>query len=276
MSLTPPPAATGNPHRHDDFTVRRVNAGRSLGWLAEGWRLFAAAPVQWLLMALLAFLLLFLAALLAPIPLLGPMVGPVVLVFVVAGMLESAARVQRGEAPKARDLFAGFDRHPAHLLLLGLFFSIPLVLVSLLTFLAIGGGLLVGLLGAALGGALHGLLSGLTAFAAFLFGTWTVFLIVWAIMLLALLFAPALVMFDSASPLNAMRASLKASLANLGATLLFGLLLALLFTIALMPAGLGVLVLLPVAVGALHTAWRDVLATDQAAGPAALPPPAQD
>ncbi|MEC5398368.1 BPSS1780 family membrane protein [Uliginosibacterium sp. H1] len=276
MNPTPPNAPAGSHHRPHSFPFRRVTAGRCLHWLAEGWRLFAAAPVQWLLMALLAFLLLFLGALLAPIPLLGPMVGPVVMVFVVAGMLEAAARVQRGEAPRARDLFAGFDRHPAHLLLLGLFFSIPLVLVSLLTLLAIGGGLLVGLLGAALGGALHGLLSGLTAFAAFLFGTWTVFLIVWGIMLLALLFAPALVMFDSASPLDAMRASLKASLANPGATLLCGLLLSLLFALALMPAGLGVLVLLPVAIGALYTAWREVLATDSMTEPTALPPPAQD
>jgi len=77
-------------------------------------------------------------------------------------------------------------------------------------------------------------------------------------MVLALVCAPALIIYRGVPPLDAMNLSLKASLRNIGATLLFGILIYVLFAISLVPAGLGVLVFIPVSVGALRQAHLDM------------------
>jgi len=96
-----------------------------------------------------------------------------------------------------------------------------------------------------------------------------VFTVLWLLLLMALWFAPALVMLSDVAPLDALKLSAQACLSNFLTFLLLGLMLYVLTWIAMLPAGLGMLLLVPVIIGALHAAWRDTFAR-----PAALPPPA--
>lgn len=240
--------------RHHRPELQRVPASRCFAWLAAGWRLFAAHPAGWVLIALCAFAMLAIPTMvLAPVPLIGPMIPPILLTLLLAGMLDAAdAQVRHGRIRFVR-LFEGFRRHPGNLMLVGLFYAIPLILVHLLL-MVIGGGLLVGMLGGAITALTNAILSMLVDLGIAL----GIFLLLWGLLLLAMLFAPALIMLASAPPLEAMHLSLTASLHNLGAVLLLAILLYVLFALALLPAGLGIVIYLPVLVGTLHAAYHDM------------------
>lgn len=260
-SMTPS-NSPGHAGRHLPTPVR-VNATRSLQWLRAGFGSFVRHPIPWLVAGLLSFIVLLcastLAAVLAPaVPMFSPMLPVVCLVLIVASLLRAADHQREGQGPRFSDLIDGVRPHGAHLALLGVFFSLPLVLLAMLGLLALGGSLLAGLLGTALGNAVESVASGLAAFFAYVITSLLVFVVCWALLLLCLFFAPALVLFNHAPPLDAMRLSFSASLRNLPAMLLFALLLSVLFALAVAPAGLGVLILIPVFAGALYQAYRDI------------------
>lgn len=265
-----PSASPGHASRQLPIPAH-VNAARSLHWLRAGFGSFLRHPIPWLIAGLLSFIALLcaslLAAVLAPaVPMLSPMLPVVCLVLIIACLLRAADHQREGRGPRLSDMLDGVRAHGAHLALLGVFFSLPLVLLVMLGLLALGGGLLAGLLGTALGNAVESVASGLAAFFAYMVSSLLVFVVCWALLLLCLFFAPALVLFNHARPLDAMRLSFSASLRSLPAILCFALLLAILFALAVAPIGLGVLILIPVFAGALYQAYRDVFC--QSAEPA--------
>jgi uncharacterized membrane protein len=239
--------------------VLKVPASQAFNWLASGWALFAAQPFQWALMALAVFVIMaIVSTVLVPLPIIGPMAAPVLFVLLTGGMLSGAARQARGETLRFEYLFDGFRLHGGNLALVGVLFSIPLVLMLLVVQLALVGGLLAGVLGAVLGSALSSLLSAATAFISVLVTGLGVSVFIYLLMILTLVCAPALIIYRGLPPLEAMGLSLKASLRNLGAILVFGLFMYVLFAVALIPAGLGVLIFIPVSVGALRQAYLDM------------------
>ena len=255
-SLTPPARHS----RHHLPVPQRVPASRCFAWLASGWRMYMAHPANWTLMALCSFVLLALATLLVPIPLIGPIVPPLLLTLLLGGMLHAAASQAQDGQTHFLQLFEGFRRHPGNLTLIGLFYAAPLILAHLLVMLALGGGLLVSLFGLSVGGTINTFASDLISMLVDLGIALGVFLVLWGLLLLAMLFAPELAMEAKAPPLDAMRLSLTASLRNIGAILLLAFILYVLFVLALIPLGLGVLLYIPLVVGTLHAAYQDLFA----------------
>ncbi|WP_345532693.1 hypothetical protein [Viridibacterium curvum] len=239
--------------------VRRVTAAQAARWLLSGWRLFAARPLQWILLSVMVFALMAVISLLiVPVPVFGPMVPPVVFAILLASLLDTAARQESGATPGFADIYSGAMPHLGSLSLIGIFFSIPLIFLQLLVMLALAGGLLVGVFGVALGNALSGLLGGLAGFVSTVLAGGAVLLVLWLLMALILIFSPAMIVFARCSAFDAMSASLRASLRNIGPVLLFGLLTYLFFVVAMAPLGLGVLVFIPVFAGALRQAYLDM------------------
>lgn len=242
--------------------IRQVSAWRSLHWLRCGWHIFCGHPIEWLLTALVVFALLGLGTLLVPIPLLGPVFPPLLLAILMGGMLQAADRQAAGHAPRIEDMLAGIRRHPGKLALVGLFYAIPLILIHLLAYLAISGGLLVSLFGMAIGGSLQGVLNALLArladFGVLLLGL----LLLWGLMMQALLLAPALIMRHDLATFDAMRLALSAGLKNLPAVIVLGLCLYGLLMLALAPLGLGFLIYIPVVAGTIHAAANELFVTE--------------
>lgn len=202
-------------------------------------------------------LMAIISLLIVPILVFGPMVPPVAMALLLASLLEAAARQARGGRLQFSDIFSGAMPYLGSLALVGVFFAIPLVLLHMLAFLA-ASSWLVGIFGSALGGALSGVLSGIAEVVVPIATGGAVLLGFWLIMVLVLIFSLPLIVFSRASALDAMSASLRASLRNFGPILLFGLLVYVLFAIALAPFGLGVVVFIPVFVGALRQAFIDM------------------
>lgn len=243
----PPPPAPGD-----------VAPGHALNWLAEGWRLFIKAPAIWVIQALLFFVII---AALGMLPFLGWAAAPVALPVLVAGMLSGAQALDRGEPLRIDALFDGVRRHAGNLLLVGAFHLLGLMLAALIA-AAIGGsaaltGLAVGAL-AGMGMAAGGMMLGVVAFT-----------VLWALLMMAMWFAPALVMLHEVAPLDAMKLSVRACFHNLLAFIVLAALLYVLGWVAMIPFGLGILVLIPVIAGALYAAWKETFSALLA-----LPPPA--
>lgn len=267
------PLATHPQRRHPLPHPRHVAPTHPLLWLAAGWRTFIAQPGVWALQTLTLIAALFvLTLILGLIPTYGPLLAPLALQtlfpMLFAGMISGAHAVARGETLTVGQLFDGIRRHPGNLLMVGFFFVASGLLAALFA-LVIGGS-------AALTGTIVGALSEI----GFATSTTLLSLAIWPVLLILLLmglwFAPALVMLQNVSPLDAIRQSLRACFASLPSFLILGMSLYGLVFVAMLPAALGIFVLVPVIAGALHAAWEDVFAPRADAEPPALRAPATD
>ena len=224
-----------------------VGARHCIDWLSSGWRLFMGAPGIWLLQTLLFMAILFAVGV---VPLLGWAVVLVAFPVLSAGMLWTAAETGAGRPVKVSGLFIGLRRHAGNLLMVGIFYLL--------------GGLLAGLVGALVGGsaALTGYVLGALAGMGLTLGGVVlgsaVFMVLWVGLIMALWFAPALVLFHDVAPLEAMQLSVEACIRNVLPFSLMAVILYVLIWLAMLPAGLGMLVLVPVMAGAVHASYRDV------------------
>lgn len=247
-------AAPRSRHDHRHPHPRDLPPSKGLEWLAAGWRTFLKAPGIWVAQAFVYILVLFALGL---VPLLGWAAVLVAFPILSAGMVAGAAELEAGRRLRIGQLFDGLRHHAANLLLVGLFYLL--------------GGLLAGLIAAAIGGsaALTGYILGALAGVGLAVGgvmlASVVFTVLWVGLIMALWFAPALVLLHDVAPLEAMRLSVSACFHSL---LCFGLLAAMLYVLiwlAMIPAGLGMLVLVPVLAGALYASYRDTFAEVAAA-----------
>ncbi|WP_341676037.1 BPSS1780 family membrane protein [Niveibacterium sp. SC-1] len=234
---------------------RRVAASQALHWVAEGWRLFAARPLIWLVIALVSFSAL---AILSVVPLVGRVLAMVVLQVLAGGMVAAADHLrERGELHVA-ELFEGFRQHAGNLAIVGLLFGLALTMAGILT-------VIVTLIASAIARIFSHLPFGIDMLVQALFADWLITAAVTLVVMLGLWFAPALVMLDRRPPFEAMRASFAACIANPGATAILAALLVFgVPTIVTLSLGFGVLLVIPLVATTAYASYRDVFAAEPA------------
>lgn len=227
--------------------ARRVDAGACFDWLRQGWALFVAEPALWLGVTVLSLIGLLALRI---VPLLGPFAANLLMPLLAAGGFSLCRRQSEGDKPRLETLFVGFQASATNLVPVGLAYAVAMLLGGIVVGLTVGGSVAGGLwtggtvgLGMMFGGVL---LSGLLG------------LVLVVPVLMAVLFAPALVFFNGMPPVEAMKASFLACAQNALAMGVFLLILLVLAFFAALPVGLGFLLLLPVAMGAIYAAYRDI------------------
>lgn len=204
----------------------RRDARRGLFWLGQAFSMFRTAPLRWLLLIAVYYVIVAIVQL-GPWPALGKFAAAILKPVFAVGFLAAAWSQERGGNPVLADLFRGFRSNLWALLPLGLVFFAGMTLAVAATAVIDGGALIAW----AAGGedpSEEVLASGRLQLAL-LFG------VACALpTLLALWFAPALVVFHDAGALTALVASLRAALANWRPVAVFGL--AILFYGGIVPA----------------------------------------
>ncbi|MFP4154231.1 MAG: BPSS1780 family membrane protein [Halothiobacillaceae bacterium] len=245
------------------MNYRKVSAGAGWQWIVEGWRLFASRPGA-LLLALIVMILVQLA--LSLVPFIGSLISMVVTPALVGGLYLLVDRIAQVRRDVAVDPLAREQGVPLSLLFDGLTEPArrgPLLSLgglSLLVnfFLAV---LLVTTMSLPEDPAilqeidqeqLKAMIAGVSPWA------WLLLFAGWALWMAAMTFAVPLAALGGQPALAALRQSLAAIAANLGAFLVFGLVSAGLGMLAMMPMGLGLILFVPVMVAAVYAAYQSV------------------
>lgn len=226
-----------------------VPAGNGWQWIAGGWRHIQRNPFAWI-GALLIWYVMIVAVNI--IPFIGPLALNLVTPVILAGLMLGANEQREGGDFRVGHLFAGFSANGGKLMQVGLFYLLALALVGIVAAVIIGGA--AGLEGLAHAHGAHAdpRMTGRTLFTllAILLFTIPLGMAYW--------FAPALVVFEDIGPLDAMKLSFAACMKNMMPFLTYGAIAFVLAVIAMLPVGLGMLILAPVLLAAMYVSYRDI------------------
>lgn len=257
----PQPAPAVDPTLDDEGPAaqpRRLAAGEGVAWWSESWRIFAAAPAVWLGI-LVVFVVLSIALML--IPIIGSLVHTVLTPVFAGGLMLGCDALARGRPLTMGHLFGGFRAgRLAPLLVLGFIGLAVLVVIAIVmvatVFLTLGASGLGALMDFGSIGQID--VAALLSAGAAIIVVGMVAVVVALLVAMAYWFAPALVVLNRETPVDALRKSFAASWTNFGAFLLYGLLYIGLAIVATIPLGLGWLVLGPMIVGSCYAGWRTI------------------
>jgi membrane-anchored glycerophosphoryl diester phosphodiesterase (GDPDase) len=227
--------------------VGEVAAGRGAGWLAEAWGLFRRRPLAWI--ALTAGWLVVTFGLII-IPIIGGVVANFLQPAFFASFALAAIRQVQGEPIGMGDLFLGFRKNLRALVNLGAI----LLIVEIAIFA------LMALLGLPLATSSDKSFT-MAEYIEMLKDREWILAVGFALTVSvkgALWFAPPLIALRDMSMAHAMRWSTYAALSNVGAMIVYGLALMALFFAALVPWGLGLIVVIPMMAISTYVGYRDV------------------
>ncbi len=231
-----------------------VAASQGWQWIVQGFALFRKNPLIWMVLFTVYFLLALSAA---AIPLLGPLAVTLFAPVFTASFMLACAAVENGEDLEISHLFAGFRHNATQLISVGGIYLVGSIVIGGLA-MGLGGGAMLGMMfspaihgdaatdammAGAMGGSLIAVFVALALFAPLLMAYW---------------FAPALVIFRDLNALDAMKLSLLACWRNWASFLVYGLASLALMIVAMVPIGLGLLVLVPVMTASIYTSYRDI------------------
>lgn len=242
----PPPAPPGggelvltDPQSHS------IGAGWT--WITEGFELFKKSPGMWMVI-FVVYVVGYIAV--SFVPFAGSMALGLVGYVFMAGLMLGCREQDEGGGLRFDHLFAGFSDNLGQLILVGVLYMAGAAFAMILGVVASGGGLLSLMSGdpaavEAMGGqaALVGMLVIMILILPVVMAGW---------------FAPALVGLHALSAVEAMKLSFSGCLKNMLPFLLYGAALTGLYIVALIPFGLGFLVVGPVQIASIYAGYRSI------------------
>ena len=228
---------------------RENPAGAGVEWISEGWRLFARAPLMWIVAILV---IIVIAVVVGIIPLVGTIAFQVAQPVFAAGLMVACRSLETGGEFEIEHVFAGFKQNFASLMIVGLIFMAASLALLLVFALFAGFGLVMAF---ATGDAQDAWPAIMASGVSIAFGS-LVMLLLMVPLLMFYWFAPALVMLHDMAPVAAMKASFRGCMRNIVPFIVYGVIMLLLCFVAMIPLGLGLLVWVPVAIASTYAAYR--------------------
>jgi uncharacterized membrane protein len=227
-----------------------VSAGHGWAWIVKGWWRFKQAPIAWILVLVIWFLLAMVVSL---VPLLGAIAVNLMTPVITAGLMYGCREQDEGEDFVISHMFAGFSNNAGQLVLVGLFYFLLMMLIV--------GGIMVIFVGSIGLGAMATQDPDAMAMAFLTPGFITAILVAFLLfipVIMAYIFAPALVILDDVNAFTAMKLSFVGSLKNMLPLTVYGLVAIVLMIIGSIPFMLGLLVVFPILTAAIYSAYRDI------------------
>jgi uncharacterized membrane protein len=235
--------------------ARGLTAGAGVDWIGEGWKLFAKAPLMWVVSILVLFVL---AIVVNIVPFIGGLAFQLLQPVFAAGFIVACRSLETGGEFELEHLFAGFKKNFANLLVVGLIL-VAGGIALLLVFAVFAG---FGLVTAFMTGDANNMLPALMASGMSIALGTLVMLFLMIPLLMAYWFAPALVMMHDMAPMAAMKTSFRGCLRNIVPFIVYGFVMFVLACVAMIPIGLGMLVWIPVAMASNYVGYRRIFTED--------------
>ncbi|MES9969763.1 MAG: BPSS1780 family membrane protein [Candidatus Thiodiazotropha sp.] len=247
---TTPEAELVQPEEGDMTGPHGVAAGNGLKWIARGWWHFKQAPITWIAIIVVWFVLTFV---LSMVPILGALIVNVLTPVLLAGLMIGCHEQEHGDDISVSHLFAGFANNAGQGILVGVFYLVFMILFvvgfALFMFGSIGD--------LASQQADPEVMAMMFFSSSFLIGM-LVALLLFVPIIMAYLFAPALVALNDMSAWEAMKASFMGCMRNILPFFLYSLAAIGLMIVGFIPFGLGLLIVSPILIAALYSAYRDI------------------
>ncbi len=230
--------------------AKSVSAGQGISWFKCGWDLFKQDFGTWFIMFLI---LVGLSIVLSFIPFIGSLALMIISPALMGGFMYAASEMDNGNKIEIGYLFQGFrDKARMNkLLILGGIYLLLQVLLIIIMFSLIGGSVMMSagetgnvdpadiMSSGMVFSMILVILGGLTIMVGFIYST-------------------PLVMLDNMAPIESIKASYSAGFKNILPLLVFSLLYLLLAIVAIIPIGLGFLILIPVSITALYCSYKSI------------------
>jgi hypothetical protein len=236
---------------------RSVPFGNGLRWLVDGFKLFRRNILGWIVLVMVLFLI---GMVLAFIPVIGQLLFYLFSPLFLAGAMEGCRALNRGEDLELAHLFAGFRKNTTSLITLGGVYLVGQIMIFGVM-LAFGGDAIYNIFFEPADE--RQIEEALKTMEQIKFPV-LLGLALSIPLMMALWFSPLLVMFHDSQPVPAMLASLKACLTNILPFLLYATLISLAALAAIIPFGLGLLILVPTLLGSIYACYLDVFASPSA------------
>jgi uncharacterized membrane protein len=231
--------------------VAEIRASRGAAWAAEAFQLFRRQPLGWISLCMGWIAITFGLIL---VPFIGGVAANFLQPVFFASFAIAAYRQTTGEKLVAGDLFSGFKHNVRALVNLGAL----LLLVEIAIFA------LMALMGLPMASADDRTFT-LAEYVEVLKGKEWILLAGFLLTVCikgALWFAPPLIAFHGMGTAQAIRWSVFAAISNLGAMVVYGIALMSLFLLALIPWGLGLIVVIPLMAISTYVGYREVFESE--------------
>ncbi|MGQ9424457.1 BPSS1780 family membrane protein [Gilvimarinus sp. F26214L] len=230
---------------------RGVSAGRGVAWISEGFAHFKQDPGQWILVCIVGFVLMIVLSI---VPLINTI--STLLTYVWIGGLMLGCRAQdEGKPMTLSYLFAGFQQKFGSLLLLGLIVTIAGVVLALVAL----GPMFSQMFSAAMSANPEANQEFIDNFSmSNVLLPVLIAMLFFIPLLMAIYFAPMLIVLNDVPVGRAMSLSFKGCLKNIVPFLIYGIVFFILYILAAIPLLLGLLVLMPTAFGSMYRAYKDI------------------
>ena len=229
---------------------RAVTAGQGWQWIVEGYRLFMRNALIWITLTIVMALIWLLSL---ALPLLGPLLFNLMSPVLLGGIMLGCRATEQGEELELAHLFSAFRSHATPLVTIGGVHLVGSLIILMLVMGTAGGSMMTAMPGKspadldaamkAMSGMMGAILLGMALYMPLMMAIW---------------FAPPLIVFRNIEPVPALKLSFVACWTNTLPFTLYGLALLVLWVIASIPLLLGLVVLLPVLFCSVYTSYKDI------------------
>lgn len=254
-SAQPSTDGYGNPLPQLLSKPRSCEAAAGINWLVKAFALFKSQPLLWFGISATLFVIIGIAS---ALPLINILITPMMFIFI-GGIIKGAATQAQGDELRFDHLFSGFKSHWQPLAIVGLLYLVGVIICMIPLFIALGS-MMFSMFTGDMGGA-YGSVNDISMGGLLLGYLLSMLLLI--PLLMAIWFAPALVVMHDVDAITAMKKSFQGSMANLLPMLVYGLICILLLPVVIIfTLGLGVFVVFPIILLTYYSSYRDVW-TDQ-------------
>lgn len=228
------------------LAVRQVPIANAVAWIVNGFVLFKANPVMWIIL-----LVIYLAIMIpvSMLPVLGSVVSTLLAPVFAAGMMSGCRALVNKQDLEINHLFEGFKRNTTQLITIGGIYMLCLLFVAVMVVSSLDKETVELLV--------QGQDLSPEQADAMLMPILIALLLLIPV-LMAYWFAPVLAGLNNLSAVDAMKLSFAACLKNVLPFLLYGLIFMVLLILAIIPYGLGLLVVVPMMMTSLYSSYVDV------------------